>query len=59
MDLGLVCGANNQTASSNARGYVYNAVLKTNPPLRARAEKLALSICQVCETPSYPCAQLR
>jgi hypothetical protein len=60
MDLVQVCAGDNHSASLNARGYVYNAVLKTNPPLRTRAEKLALSICEVCETPSNDaCAALR
>jgi len=53
--------AKNVLSAQNVRDDVYNAVLKTNPPLRARANKLALELCAITETPTYAtqCAPFR
>ena len=40
----------NRGSAQNARDYVKNAVLKTNPDLVARASKLAVDMCLVCPT---------
>ncbi len=43
----------NTSSAKIARGYVYNAVLNGNPALRKRANEVSLSLCKICETPSF------
>lgn len=47
--LGNQCVKNSQTAKI-ALGHVKNPVLKTSPELVARANKLAMSLCEICVT---------